>query len=171
MRNLGVRWIAGLILLSRPLSGSVGIRVVFGVGDQASTKWDGSATARGAEIELVEPWRFEHEDSIKGSSWTASTHNVRAFVPLFYGLPRRALPIVANGVILTVTDVPDAEIAVNTAQGNFEVRLSELPYGKSIKALSGRVVIDRVPVAEQLTNSPEEQDYPAATVDKEGNVW
>jgi hypothetical protein len=166
-----VRWIAVLLLLSPVIRGDDGIRVIFGIGDQASTKWDGSVKARGAEIKLVEPWRFEREDSINGSSWTASTHNVRAFVPLFYGLPRRPLPIVANGVILTVADTPDAEIAINTAQGTFDVRLRDVPYGKSIKALNGRVMIDRIPVAKQLTRSPEEEDYPATAVDKQGNVW
>jgi hypothetical protein len=33
------------------------------------------------------------------------------------------------------------------------------------------VLVDRLPPAVQLTNSPEEQDYPAAAADKSGNVW
>src|SRR5260370_31940290 len=32
-------------------------------------------------------------------------------------------------------------------------------------------MVARIPAAVQLTNSPEEQDYPAACADKSGNVW
>src|SRR5277367_5082670 len=170
-RNSQLRLIAGVLLMCASARANVAVRVIFGVGDQASVKWDGSAAATGTEIKLVEPWRFEREDSINGSAWTVSTHNVRAFVPLFYGLPRRALPIVANGVILTVTEIPDGEIAISTLQGKFDFRLRDVPYGKSLKLLNGRVMVDRIPVAAQLTDAPEEQDYPAAAADKEGNVW
>ena len=32
-------------------------------------------------------------------------------------------------------------------------------------------MVDRIPPFVQLTNSPEEQDYPTAVVDKSGSVW
>jgi len=151
---------------------SVGVRVIFGLNDQNETKWDGSAAARGARIASIEPWRFEGSDAMNGTSWTASTHTVRLFGGrgLFGNVQQ--LPHVANGVVIYLDQATEnASIDVTTAQGNFSVRLSEVPYGKSSMTLNNRVMIDRIPPVARLTTSPEEQDYPAAVTDKSGNVW
>ena len=60
---------------------------------------------------------------------------------------------------------------VTTAQGNFSVRLSDIPYSKSQKYLDGRVIADRVPGSFQIASTPDEQDYPAVAADKNGNLW
>jgi hypothetical protein len=62
-------------------------------------------------------------------------------------------------------------IDLTTVQGEFQVRLNDIPYGKVANALNDRVMLDRIPPVTQLTTSPEEQDYPIAAVDKTGNVW
>ena len=54
---------------------------------------------------------------------------------------------------------------MKTAQGSFRVSLGEIPYGKSVKLLDGRVMADRVPPSYQITNTPDEQDYPALAAD------
>ena len=162
-----MKWILAVLLLGMPADAAVGVRLIFGPGEREQVKWDGSATARGTEIKLVEPWRFDDGDSINGNSWRISTHPIR----LFGGANQQNAPVVANGVILTLDDTSNAEIDVNTAQGNFTIRLRDIPYGKPINALNGRVMVDRIPAAAQLTSSPEEQDYPAAATDKSGKVW
>jgi hypothetical protein len=147
---------------------AIGVRVLFGLTDTANTKWDGSATARAGRIAGIEPWRFEGSDAIRGETWTASTHEAR----LFGGLAAPASPRVANGVILRLDDANDGtEIDVKTSQGDFSIRLRDIPYGKTLNALNDRVMVDRIPPVVQLTSSPEEQDYPAAVADKNGNVW
>ncbi|HEX4595582.1 MAG TPA: hypothetical protein VH157_14960 [Bryobacteraceae bacterium] len=147
---------------------AIGVRVLFGLTDTADTKWDGSATARAGRIAGIEPWRFEGSDAIRGETWTASTHGAR----LFGGLAAPASPHVANGVILRLDDANDGtEIDVKTSQGDFSIRLRDIPYGKTLNALNDRVMVDRIPPVVQLTSSPEEQDYPAAVADKNGNVW
>src|ERR1700722_10211622 len=149
----------------------VGIRILLGVTDQKSTKWDGSITVRGAEVRSIEPWRFEPEDSINGSTWKIATHAARLFnngsqMGLF------APVIVPNGLIVRLSsNVPTIELAVKTSQGNFTVRLADLPYGKFVYALNGRASVYLVPPSSQLTNDPEEQDVPAATVAKDGTIW
>src|SRR4051812_30147440 len=57
----------------------VGVRILLGITDQQSTKWDGSVTVSGAEVRAIEPWRFEPEDSISGTSWKVATHAARLF--------------------------------------------------------------------------------------------
>src|SRR5579864_8227415 len=153
-----MRWTLALLLLSCECAdASTGVRVLLGLGDKAATKWDGSASCSGADIQLVELWRFGAGDSVNGSSWQASTRPIRYFGGRGQ-FPRQEIPIVANGVILKLSDAPDAEVSIRTAQGNFTFRLRDIPYGKSLKLLSGRVMVDRVPGAIQLTNSPEEED-------------
>jgi len=149
----------------------VGVRILLGVTDQKSAKWDGSVTASGAEALAIEPWRFEPEDSINGMSWKISTHSVR----LFNGgsqMGMASAPIVPNGIIVRLSsDAPNVELAVKTAQGNFTVRLADVPYGKVVYALNDRVRIDVTPPVVQITSDPQEQDYPASTTGKDGTMW
>ncbi len=161
-----MKWIVAVFLLVIPADAAVGVRLILGLGDREQTKWDGSATARGTDIKLVEPWRFDDGDAINGSSWRVSTHPIRLF-----GGQNQQKTIVANGLILTLEETSNAEVDVTTAQGNFTFRLRDIPYGKSINALNGRVMVDRIPAASQITSSSEEQDYPVAATDKSGNVW
>ena len=65
----------------------------------------------------------------------------------------------------------DTSLEIKTAQGNFSVKLAEIPYGKSVKKLEERAMVDRIPQVEQLTTSREEQDYPAASRARTGDVW
>ena len=149
-----------------------GVRILLGATDTESVRWNGSVTARGAQVTAVEPWRFEGQDAIlTGNSWRASTHAIRLFGNGGqFGLTRP--PHVANGVIVRLSSGnPDVEVQVNTEQGNFGIRLADIPYGKMQAALAGRVLVDRLPPSTQITNDPEEQDYPAAVVDKSGNIW
>ena len=162
-----LRFLVLLAALSLPASAAIGVRVIFGLTDRNEVKWDGSAIVRSGHISSIEPWRFEGTDSVQGTSWTASTHIVRLFPP---NQPRR--PFVANGVVLYLDEASEnTAIEVSTAQGNFTIRLADIPYGKVANALNNRVMVDRIPPFTQLTSSPEEQDYPAAAADKSGNVW
>ncbi len=167
--------ISSLLLLAAfclQAQGAVGVRVVFGLTDRGETKWDGSATARSGHIATIEPWRFEGTDAVQGTSWTASTHEVRLFGGRGLFGQTQQVPFVANGVVLYLDDASEnTEIDVKTAQGNFTIRLRDIPYGKVTSALNNRVMVDRIPSYQQLTSSPEEQDYPAAVADKSGNVW
>ena len=158
-----------LLLAAAPLfAEDLSVRVILGLGDTSSTKWDGAASASGATIRAVEPWRFESPDSIEGNSWKVSTRAIR----LFGGANRQGTPPnVANGVILRLSGASDStELQVKTAQGDFTVRLAAVPYGKPVSALNGRVMIDRIPAATRLTNSSDEQDFPAAAA-RNGEIW
>src|SRR5215831_11251623 len=128
-----------LILLAAfclPADAAIGVRVIFGLTDRSEVKWDGSATARSGRIASIEPWRFEGTDSVQGTSWTASTHIVRLFPP---NQPGR--PFVANGVVLYLDEASEnTAIDVTTAQGNFIIRLADIPYGKVASTLNNRVM-------------------------------
>ncbi|MBI3693274.1 MAG: hypothetical protein HY238_00325, partial [Acidobacteria bacterium] len=162
--------LAVLLCGAAPAGAAVGVRILLGVGDTAATNWDGGVTARGARIVSVEPWRFDGDDAmLPGNRWKMSTHQVRLFGGAIIP-PNR--PVVANGVIVQLEgESDDSELDVRTAQGDFSVRLAEIPFGRKKTALAGKAVAERIPAATRITSSPEEQDYPAAASDKTGAVW
>jgi len=139
---------------SMPGGGS--FRILFGVGDERPTVWDGTVVASGGKIQRIQGWQFAGTDSTDGvSSWKAST---RASV----GRKKRAGPQVENGVIITVAeDDPGMRLDIKTAQGAFSFLGRDIVFGAQKPFLGGRVLVDRVPVAYQLTTSAEEQDFPA----------
>ncbi len=147
------------------------VRVLLGVGATAPVRWDGTVRVTGGTIASLDPWRFEGSDGISGSTWHCSNHPVRLFNGTTPAAPG-GNNIVANGVVLTVAGTGgDPEVNVTTAQGDFAFRLSELTYGIPVPRLGGKVVLDRVPAATQITNTKDEEDFPAAAAAKDGTVW
>jgi len=111
-----VVWLAAL---STTAQAAVGVRVLLGLTDTESTKWDGGSAARGARIVKVEPWRFEGDDSINGNQWRVSTHPIRLFGAANAARPT---PVVANGVIVFLDGESDAsELSIKTPHGSFTV--------------------------------------------------
>ena len=115
----------------------------------------------------LESWRFDDGDRIEGTaSWKLSTHPAR----VFGANPDR--PVVCNGVVATFRGLaPPSQIEVTTAQGKFTFHPDDLPYGKSARFLDGRALVDRVPASRPVVQSKDESDYPAAAVDRDGNIW
>src|SRR5499433_3153261 len=146
-------------------------RILFGMTDREGTKWDGAIAVSTGAIARIEPWRFDDDDKLEESTgntarWKFSTRQGRAF----QAQPQR--PVVANGVVVTLRNLTSAtEVSVETAQGKFNFRPGDLPYGKAMKLLDGRVMVDRVTASARIAGSRDEQDYPAAATDREGNVW
>ncbi len=53
-----------IVLASLPAQAAVGVRLLLGVTDSESAKWDGSVAAKGARITSIEPWRFDTGDAL-----------------------------------------------------------------------------------------------------------
>ncbi len=169
-----MRRLAIVALLATPLlaQNAVGIRILMGIeGAKLGDKWDGSATAEGARITSVEPWRFDVGDAMQpNNSWKVAIHTMRVFGGA-QGRNRVQAPI-ANGVIVFLDSTNEsAAVNVHTAQGDFRVALRDVPWGAFKAELGGKVIADRVTGYTQLTSSPEEQDFPAAAVAKDGSLW
>ncbi len=164
--RLAIASLLGLVfcLPARP---AAGVRVLMGVGDQAGTKWDGEVSVAGAKVQSVEPWRFDGADRMTGpAGWQMSVNAIR----LFGGGQKR--PAIANGVVVLLDgESEDAALNFKTAQGAFAVRLKDIPFGQRQSLLGGRVIADRVPAWTRITDSPDEQDYPAAVADKSSAIW
>jgi hypothetical protein len=137
-------------------------RVLLGVTDSQTTRWDGTFRATGVRDAALDGWRFEAVDRINGNLFHLSTHPNAA----------NETNIVANGVVINADGVTDtSEFAFTTAQGDFQFRTSDVPYGSGVYKLGGRVYIDRIPRAQRLAETPEEEDYPSIASGKNGEVW
>ena len=67
-----------------------------------------------------------------------------------------------NGIVVTTSgNDTGATFNLKTAQGDFSFRAADIPWGLGKEYLQGRVVINRVPTMARLTDSTEEQDFPA----------
>ncbi len=155
----------------------VSFRILFGLTDSSSTKWDGSLTVTAGTVARVEPWRFDVDDRIdeipgaaSSARWSISTHPARTFASA--SSPAAQPNFVANGVIATLRQVTSASsVSITTSQGDFQFRPAEMAYGNPVKFLNGRAMVDRVPPSTAITRSRDDQDFPASAVDAQGNVW
>ncbi len=160
----------GLILApTAALEAQISFRMLLGVGDTASIRWDGTITPEGAKIDSIESWRFEGTDAVVGSTWHVTTHPARLFAG---STPAGPSNVVANGLVVSLSgQTSGGQLKVTTAQGDFTVPLNEVVYAKPLARLNGRVLIERIPSSSRLTKTPEEEDYPSASAARNGEIW
>jgi len=149
---------------------AVAFRILLGVGDSEPTQWDGSVAVSPGSVASIQGWRFRPTDTTDSrSSWKAwSGHSLILVGRQNAG---QAPPMLENGVVVAVTsDDPGARLTVKTKQGDFAFEAREVPFGTQKKFLDGRVAVDRVPNTVRLTDSVEDDDFPAIAQDG-GAVW
>ncbi|MBI3695959.1 MAG: hypothetical protein HY238_14100, partial [Acidobacteria bacterium] len=142
-------------------AGAVSFRILMGLGDPEPSRWDGSIRLTGGTVRAIEIWRPEPDDRVENQTWKLSTH--RLPLPAAQARLGRQAPMVENGVLVE-TDLFDAaaKFEVQTTPGNFTFTANQVELGEPRNFLDGRVSVERVPATTQITNSIEEQDYPAA---------
>ena len=143
--------------IGRPMPAGVSFRIMLGITDKAPASWDGSVAVTPGDVASIRGWRFADGDSVDSrSSWKCSTRGLPA------GNSVNAIAIAPNGVVVTaaVSD-PATRFEVKTAQGNFTFTAAEIAWGQDKEFLDGRVEVERVPSIAQLTDSTDEQDFPA----------
>jgi hypothetical protein len=119
----------------------------------------------GARLGSLEGWRLAGNDAVdsKQGSWTLSTHQEI--------LPGVQTSVYDNGVVAAIAEAgAQAKIPVETKQGNFSFSAAEQRWGVRKSYLNGRAIVERVPDSFRISESEEDQDYPAMTQTGD-NVW
>jgi hypothetical protein len=136
-------------------------RILLGVGDRQSATWEGSIRLTGGKIHTLEPWRAGPEDSADGEQFRVSTRRLppQGAAAKKSGQPG---PMQDNG-LLVAAELLDraAKFEVQTGQGSFSFSAEQVGFGDARNFLNGRASVERVPFTVQLTDSIEEQDFPA----------
>ncbi len=134
--------------------------LVLGVGDTRPTRWKGSIKARGAVVTKLALRRPIPEDMLGETDWDIRT--VRVNLANSRTVKGRRFPVLPR-VIFVTAELLDAAPAftVNTRQGSFSFELSELAWGRTLTLLNGRVEVTLTPAPRLLTDSIEEEDFPA----------
>jgi hypothetical protein len=162
-------WHTEAVAVQKQADAQFAARILFGLTDNESQRWDGSATVSEGRIVRLEGYHFLSEDTIDAMSWRIAT---RVYEPTPVqrenGVRRN---VNKPGVILFLDAPARAQVGINTPQGKFNFSLADLPYGRTRKFLKDAVVIERVAVSMALTADDRWDDYPALLAQKDGALW
>lgn len=153
--------------------GQTGVLLSFGWGDKEEQDWSGHVEVVGGRLLALEGWRFEEKDEVRPQqgAWRCRSHALSLNPQLAKGVPSehpfRILPV---GVLLSIEEKGDTRLQVSTEQGQFQVFLRELPWGRTLDVLQGRARVERVPLGQPVPRVKEHQDEPALLLTPEG-VW
>src|SRR5262245_9651504 len=198
MKKICITHVLGLAALSilaiDASAAEVGVRLRFGLTDSEPKTWDGSVNVKPGKVSLISGWRFEQTDHATGvEGWVASTRpaadnrtaaqkaKAKAAKAKGGGAAAKAKAkagvtgsnLADNGVLITLSDVTeDSVVSVQTAQGEFNFKLSEIPYGKYVDKLNGAVEVERTAASRQVSSDRKtDHDYPAAAAAKDGTAY
>ena len=162
-------WAVSLSLPARqsaPTPERMTFLITLGLEAKAAERWDGSVRVTGGRLVSLEGRQFSEGDRLAGPErWVATTRTdqVAPYADIHYTEMRPgAVPAVLHhpvGVWLVVEPGADARVAVETAQGRFEFRASEIGVAPS-RYLGGRVEVRRAPTVEKLSLATYEDDEP-----------
>jgi len=143
----------------------VAIRILLGLTDKGPVRWDGQVKLSAGEILRIEPWRMRPDDQIiERTGWKATSYQLTNPPQ---GQPRFS----PTGVVLTLKPARGTQLDVSTPQGDFRVAFDDVKPGERQFFLDGRVMVDCVAPAVQITSGATEDDFPAAATALDGTVW
>jgi hypothetical protein len=170
----------------------VAVRLILGIGDGAPRDWSGRVAVDKGEIVGIEGVRFHDGDLVAGrASWKAGSHLIRkeaapkkAAAKAKAKRSQQAAPkavggpstygenVTPNSVIVSLKNVAGATLSVETSRGTFAVPVDRLADGSVVSLFNGRVTAQRVFPHAPLFEGPNQQDFPAAAPDVQGQgAW
>jgi hypothetical protein len=160
--------LASLFTAAPAVAADVTLRIRFGFGDPAPADWSGSVRVEPGRVGAMHGWSFRSQDRVLADG--RFTLHTRKLKPAVRGKPITAVQI--NGIGVSLHDVQeDSLIRIETAQGNAEFRLGELPAHGPQAALSGRMRIDRVPNHQPIATTGADEDFTALANAPNGSLW
>ena len=171
-------------LRNPPANASHALLVSFGIGDKTQTKWDGSLQVEAGELVELVGYEMGLGDVIHPPRrWEMSTRPAFPFSrrnhdeDILVDLPPDTFLTPRFYVYLRGSSA--TQISFKTEQGNFDVRVGEIPQVGGIEFLEGRASVSRSPIAmllgrgtpgrfdERLTDN----DFASIEVAEDDTVW
>ena len=158
---------------SRP---SVALLLMFGLKAAAPERWDGSVALSAGRIVRLSGRHFSDGDAVSGeSAWKCQTRRdtVAPYADIHYTEMRpgstpevRFQPV---GVYLALDAPAAARLSVQTAQGDFDVSLTQISNEPTMY-LEGRASAQIVPTTELLSGDEYEDDEPSIAALPHGDL-
>ncbi len=154
----------------------VSLRAMFGMDRFTPRRWDGELRVQPGRVVRMAGVHFEGRDKVEdGNRWLltnrvtryADSTTQRGYDPVHTS--RYAM--IPNGVAATVDATESASIDISTVEGDFGFPLADLQYGRPLSFLSDRASVERIPTTLDLTEGPNQNDYPALAASPDGSVW
>jgi len=177
---LSAAWLAPRrVVYTQPEAGldetTASVRIQFGVSDREPTPWEGSVKAVGGEVLNLRNWRARPGDKIEGrQKFTLATRTGVNFVKRPWEVPfiePQRPYLLIPGIVVDVKGDPTTRLAISTSNGSFEVSPFALEIGEQRQPMHGRIVVDRVPVAQPVSAQDQNSDFATILAHPSGELW
>ena len=160
---------------SRSGNDASSFRIRFGLTDEEPRPWDGSLKVSGGEAVGLRSWRPRAADKIDGlNSWKlATSQGIKFRYRNWEPEPSTPVPeyVYHPGLIVSLQAKRNAKVSIDTVNGNFSFRLSELPPARRKSFLGGAVSVERAAAAESVSSREHENGFASIAVDDSGARW
>ncbi len=150
------------------------INIEFGIKDYEPLPWDGSIALSAGEIVKLRGHRFTEKDRLEDANrWTVSTTEWPGHGA---GMHPNEMPfshptrVMTAGITVYYRAPENAEVRVETKQGNFAFRIGDVAEAAPMYLLGSRAAAYRVTAAGKLSTGDYDDDYPSIAVGSQGNV-
>jgi len=136
-------------------------KIVLGA-DQKPARWHGGVTVTDGRLLEMAPWCLEARDKLlpESRSWQIQT-GIPDGRRVTYAEPQR-------GVLLKIDAERQTQVRVQTEQGGFQFRCSDLTAGRPTAFLSGRVQVEPLGDEQIVLPTTTDDDFASIAVDSEG---
>lgn len=136
------------------------------------TVWDGELSVSDGRVHRIRLWKEDPRHTIEGTSWSLTT---RRTIPWNAQQRRRGherMPLEDASLLIELAEAtPDTELRFRTKQGNFKLRLKEVPLGATKGFLNRLVQVSRAGTSATILSAPTEDDYPSAALGSDGKLY
>ena len=153
-------------------------RIRVGLNDTAAKLWQGSIAVAGGELAGIKGWRFSQQDRVQPAGEFQFRTKVAALenqllTAHLYGQTdwgdKSTQRVIPEGLVVRVKGPGRVRFAAGDE--NFEFAVQDLAIGRSMPALNGNAVVERMAVEERLSESGAADDYPAIAIAPDGARW
>jgi hypothetical protein len=161
---------------SPPAAAPFSFKITFGELRDRAADYSGSVTLSQGKVLGVSPWRFFGGDTVDGTNaWKLHIKKAQIEaqpdVPQPLATPAPLRGYITAGVIVHVDAPAGATAHIATAQGSIDVALGLIRTDRTLSFMNGDVRVQPVPSTTQISDGPEEHDYPSLAVTGKGIVW
>ena len=136
------------------------------------TAWDGELSVAQGTLRSIQLWQDDPRDWVEGNKWKLSTKHSTPWSTEERKKGHAALPVVDAALVIELLDTTgDTELKFQTAQGDFSVKLQEIPLGTAKSALNMLAQVTRMANSTIMLSAPSEDDYPSAVVGRDGKLY